>query len=240
MKALIQAGGMGTRLRPITYEIPKPLLPVKKKPITNHLIDLFHRYAVDEIGIIVARPHAEDFRRWQRAWEDELDKVKVSIFVEETPRGTFGGLEPLRAWLDGPFFMTNADDLKDLDLGAMRARHEQENALGTIVLTAVSNPRDYGVVRFKDPQITEFLEKSDTPPSNLISGGLYLLDPAVLGYADFSQAQVSIEKDIFPKLAASGRLVGYEMNASHWHDCGTLERWEKAMHGWQAWSESST
>jgi mannose-1-phosphate guanylyltransferase / phosphomannomutase len=232
MKALIQAGGMGTRLRPITYEIPKPLLPVKKKPITNHLIDLFHRNGVEDIGIIVARPHAEDFRRWQRAWEDELDKVKVSIFVEETPRGTFGGLEPLRDWLDTPFFMTNADDLKDLDLRAMQEIHGAERALATLALTEVPNPRDYGVVRLEGNRIAEFLEKSEAPPSNLINAGLYLLDPSVLGYADFGKAQVSIEKDIFPKLAADGKLAGFLPVGGRWYDCGNLERWERAMMEW--------
>jgi mannose-1-phosphate guanylyltransferase len=233
MKVVIQAGGLGTRLRPITYEIPKPLLPVKKKPIVNHLIEFFLRHGVEEIGILANRLHEEDFERWRKAWSEELPNGKISIFFEEKPRGTFGGLEPLRGWLGKePFFMTNADELKEFDLRDMLNFHRDEDALATIALVEVPDARSKGVPIREGNKITAFLEKPENPPHNLISAGTYLLEPEVLAYADFSQDQVMIETDIFPKLAAAGKLCGYEVKNGRWYDCGTLENWERAMKEW--------
>ncbi|MEK7077073.1 MAG: sugar phosphate nucleotidyltransferase, partial [Patescibacteria group bacterium] len=117
MKGVILAGGMGTRLRPVTLEIPKPLLTVRKKPIINHLIELLERYGISEIAVLVAREHENDFDRWKKHWWHELPGVKISIFFEEKPRGTFGGMEIVRDWLGGEnFILTNGDELKDFNL----------------------------------------------------------------------------------------------------------------------------
>jgi mannose-1-phosphate guanylyltransferase len=231
MKAVIQAGGMGTRLRPITYEIPKPLLPVRKRPIVNHLIDMFLRGGVEEVALLISADHAEDFRRWRKAWDDV--KGEISIFIEEKPRGTFGGLELLRGWLgQDPFFMSNADDLKEIDLRHMLAFHDGQGGLATIALASVPDPHNYGVPVMEGAVIRQFLEKPAEPPCNLINAGVYVLEPEVMDLADFSQPQISIERDIFPGLASRGKLMGYEMSG-RWFDCGNLERWEQAMKGWK-------
>jgi NDP-sugar pyrophosphorylase family protein len=233
MKALIQAGGLGTRLHPITYEIPKPLLPVKKKPIVNHLIEFFDRYGVGEIAVLASRLHDEDFDRWKKAWADSLPFGKVSIFFEDAPRGTFGGLEFLRSWLGNePFFMTNADDLKSFDLQEILRFHKAQNVHATISLIEVPDPSRYGVPIMDGHKIHTFLEKPENPPSNFINAGLYVLEPEVFSYADFSQDQVSIERDVFPKLAAEGKLAGFKIVDGKWFDCGTLEGWERAMKEW--------
>lgn len=233
MKAVILAGGLGTRLRPVTYEIPKPLLPVKKRPIINHLIDLFRRYGVNSIAVLASRSHENDFLRWQESWNKDLPQGYVSIFFEEKPRGTFGGLENLKSWLANEnFILSNGDELKDFDLGALRKFHEEHKPVGTIALVSVPNPHEYGVPILDSHRIKEFLEKPKISPSNFISSGLYILEPEVFNYADFSKEILMIEKDIFPQIAAAGKLAGLKLENARWYDCGNLERWEKAIKEW--------
>ncbi len=233
MKAVILAGGMGTRLRPITYEIPKPLVPVKKKPILNHLVEWALAGGAEEVAVLAARMHEADFKRWQKAWADELPFEKISIFYEEKPRGTFGGMELLRDWLGGDtFLMTNGDDLKVLNLPEMIALHRKEKALGTMALVEVPDARSKGVPLREGSRILEFLEKPENPPSNFVNAGIYILEPEIFEHVDFGSEQVSIERDVFPKLAALGRLHAYEMDAGRWYDCGTMENWERAIKEW--------
>jgi NDP-sugar pyrophosphorylase family protein len=233
MKAIIQAGGMGTRLRPVTYEIPKPLVPVNKKPIINHLIGLFHRYGFSDIAVIANKNHQDDFYRWGKAWRDDLPTKEVSIFYEETPRGTFGGLEPLREWVGSePFILSWSDELKDFDLDALAQIHRQSGGVATIALAQVENARDYGVPILDGTRVTEFLEKPEHPPSHFINAGLFMVNPEIFEWADWSQQTIMIEKDIFPKLAAEGRLHAFRDETARWYDCGNLERWERAMKEW--------
>lgn len=233
MKAVILAGGAGTRLRPVTYEIPKPLVPVRKKPILNHLIEFLAKHGVDDVAVLISKAHADDFKRWQKAWADELPHRKVSIFAEDFPRGTFGGLERLREWIGNePFVLSNGDELKDFDLSALKDFHaSQKGALGTIALVRVEKPQEYGVPVMEETRIREFLEKPQNPPSNFVSSGIYVLDPEIFVYADFSKPVLMIEKDIFPRVAKEGKLHGVKLEG-RWFDCGTLERWEKAMQEW--------
>ena len=234
MKAIILAGGLGTRLRPVTYEIPKPLVPVNKKPIVNHLIELFARHGFSEVGILASRMHEEDFYRWRKAWGDDLQPSQVSIFYEEVPRGTFGGLEPLQTWVgDEPFIVANGDELKDFNLTELLKFHKDiPNAVATIALVQVPNPQEYGVPVVDGSRIKEFLEKPQNPPSDFINSGLYMVSPSIFSYADFSDQSIMFEKDIFPKLAAEGKLHAFRDESARWMDCGNLERWEKAMKEW--------
>src|ERR1700722_11092323 len=105
MKAVILVGGNGTRLRPITYEIPKPLITVKKKPILNHLIELFAKHGVTDIALLAAKSHKDDFIRWKKNWQDELPLNNIELFYEDAPRGTFGGLTLLADWLGSDDFI---------------------------------------------------------------------------------------------------------------------------------------
>ncbi len=233
MKGIILAGGAGTRLRPITYEIPKPLLPVKKKPIISHLIEFFLRHGVSEIAILVSLAHKKDFESWKKNLEGELADANITIFFEEKPRGTFGGLELLKDWIGNEsFILSNGDELKDFDLSSMINFHKEKGGVGTIALVSVPNPSEYGVPVLNGHLIKEFLEKPNPSPSNYISSGLYVLESEVLNYADFSNDFIMIEKDIFPGVAVDGRLVGFIVENGRWYDCGNLDRWEKAIKEW--------
>lgn len=227
------AGGLGTRLRPITYEIPKPLLPVKKKPIISHLIELFLKHGISDVAVLASKSHEKDFQSWKKNLEGELADANITIFFEEKPRGTFGGLELLKDWIgDESFILSNGDELKDFDLSAIIDFHKEKGGTGTIALVSVPNPSDYGVPVLEGDFIKEFLEKPDPSPSNYISSGLYVLEPKIFDYADFSNDFIMIEKDIFPNVAGEGKLQGFMVKNGRWYDCGSLDRWEKAIKEW--------
>lgn len=231
-KAIILAGGKGTRLHPITLETPKPLLTVKKQPIINYLLDIFKKHGIQEIKIIIKESDKEDFYWWKRRYETKFDLRSITFEVEEEPMGTLGYVyHNLRSWLGNePFFMSNADELKTVDLGKMHDFHIKNSGAATIALMEVENPSDYGVAVVKDGKIIEFLEKPENSPSSFISGGLYLLSPEAFSHVEQVRDSkfLMIEKELFPKLASSGKLLGFE-SPGPFFDCGTFERLEKAI-----------
>ena len=246
-KAIILAGGKGTRLYPVTLETPKPLLTVNKKPIINYLIEMFKKYGIEEVAITVRQSDFEDFSWWLRRNQNVLGGIWINLIVEEEPMGTIGlWAHLLHTWTGSePFFLTNGDELKEIDLGELAAQHRKTGALTTIAAVEVKNPQEYGVIVFSAENgptlggdsnfIESFLEKPENPPSNFISSGLYLIDPRVLEHLSEEIAAnkkfLMIEKDLFPKLAASKKLAAYKSKGK-WFDCGNLERWEKAIKEW--------
>ena len=236
-KAIILAGGKGTRLYPVTLETPKPLLTVNRKPIINYLIELFADHGVQEIKVVIRPQDREEFGWWQSRWQKNFKNVSVSFEEETEPMGTLGyWAHQLADWTGNePFFLTNGDELKQVDLSAMKKHHQQNKGLVTIALVQVPNPSEYGVAILNNHQIIEFLEKPANPPTNLISSGLYIVDPAAISYLSSrvknGEKFLMIEKDLFPHLAKDGKLVAYKTQGK-WYDCGNLERWEKAIKEW--------
>lgn len=228
-KAVILAGGKGTRLYPITKEIPKPLLPVAKKPILNYLVDLFLEYNVNNIALLVNHNFREEFEWWKKR---HFPNRKIAIFEEAKPLGTFGGLHFLKDWVGKEhFFVTNGDELKDLDLRKMSEFHLGRKAVGTIALVRVPSPQNYGVVLTRGHFVEAFLEKPENPPSKYINSGLYLLSPEI--FAEHPGPKfLMFEKDVFPRLAKEGKLAGFKF-CGKWMDCGTWERYEQALKEWK-------
>ncbi len=134
-KAVILAGGKGTRLYPITYEIPKPLLPIRKKPIINYLIELFSQQGIKDIAVLINKDFREEFDWWQRRYYGSTQALNIKIVEEKEPLGTFGGLWYLKNWLsESSFFLTNGDELKKIDLKKMAEFHNSLPVSGTIAL----------------------------------------------------------------------------------------------------------
>jgi NDP-sugar pyrophosphorylase family protein len=228
-KAVILAGGKGTRLYPVTYEIPKPLLPVKKKPIINYLVELFLRQGINDIAVLINKEFQEDFDWWKKRYFPERNLLLVE---EKEPLGTFGGLYLLKDWLgDSDFFMTNGDELKEIDLKEMKAFHFQKPCIATIALVEVPNPQDYGVAICENGMIKRFLEKPKKPPSNYISSGLYFFSPEVFEYHPGIKFSM-VESDLFPKLVEENKLAGFKFQGK-WIDCGTWERYSQALKDWK-------
>ncbi|MBU4241999.1 MAG: nucleotidyltransferase family protein, partial [Nanoarchaeota archaeon] len=226
-KALILAGGKGERLKPITNEMPKPMVPLQGKPILQHAIDLMKRHGIAEIYLSIGykgdkiKEYFGDGSRFG---------VKIIYIEENEPLGTAGPLRLAKKYLTETFVMCNADELKNIDLMDMFLFHKEKNAKATIALTTVPDPSLYGVAKLQGNWIMEFLEKPQNPPSNLINAGLYILEPEVIDMVPEGFAM--IEKQIFPKIAAEKNLLGYSFTGQ-WMDTGTMERYARAQEEWK-------
>ncbi len=227
--AVILCGGEGTRLRPITYEIPKALVPVHGKPLVEHMFDLLKKYGVNDIilsvGYMKEKIMAEK-NDWSRLGLD------ISFIEESKPLGTGGPLRLAKDRLTKTFVVSNGDELKSINIIDMYEAHKRNRALVTIALTTVEDPSQYGVARLEGERIIEFVEKpkKGEAPTNLINAGLYIMEPEVVGM--IPAGACSMEKEIFPRLAKMGRLYGFPFSGQ-WFDTGTLARYERALKMWK-------
>ncbi len=231
MRALILAGGKGTRLRPLTREIPKELLPVRGKPIISWAVEQLTNVGVDDIGIAISPEKEEDFHWWRRRWGQSNP---IHFFVEPEPLGTFGPLILAKDFLsDGdPFFVINGDILSGVDLYKMAHAHAAYGGEATLSLVEHAEPQNYGVAVMDGDLISEFREKPRNPPTNLINDGRYLFEPTLFDrYNGDVPAFSMLEKELFPVLAEEGKLHGFTWKGQ-WHDCGTPERYNDAMDSW--------
>ncbi len=215
MKAVILAGGFGTRMRPLTYTTPKPLLPLLNKPLIQHIIDTLPE-RVDEI-IIAANYKIEKLK-------DYFDKIddgrKYRVIDEPEPRGTAGAVKNVEEFLDGSFFVINSDIISSIDFNDFLQFYEKREGVGAISSWSVDDPTEFGVLDIdEDSRIKEFQEKPDKGEalSNNINAGHYILEPEVLDMIPEGR-KVSIEHEIFPKLVHDG-LFAYEFDG-FWIDCG--------------------
>ena len=230
MKGFILAAGEGTRLRPLTYEIPKPLITVGKIPILSYLIDLFLENGIEDIKIVILKAHIQDFYRWKATY---YPRIRIEFVPEVKSSGTF---TPVAKYLDGawfnePIIVSNGDELKEIDLKEMAEWHVAKNSIATIGLVKVDNPQAYGVAKLEGNKIVEFIEKPENPPSSFINSGTYILNPEIKEYYPQGKTFSMMENDLFPRLAAEGKLYGYKLTGQ-WMDTGTFQRWEEAINNW--------
>jgi len=226
-KAVILAGGKGTRMRPFTYEMPKPMIPVRGKPLLQHIIELLRKYEIRDI--ILSTGYMGDKIK-EYFGNGSKFGVDLSYREEKHETGTAGSLNLMKNLLNGTFLMFNGDILANIDLHDLIAFHRENNALATIALTPVKDPSRFGVARLKGSKILEFIEKPKaTIRSKLINAGVYVLEPEVIGYIPKGKAMM--ETDVFPKLAEEGRLYGYPFDGQ-WFDTGTHEAYERAIKEW--------
>ncbi len=227
-KAIILAGGKGTRMRPLTYEMPKPMIPLKGKPLVQHIIELCRKYEVREI--IMSVGYMGDKIRDHFGDGSHLG-VDIRYVYEDEELGTAGPLLLAKERLDGPFLMFNGDVLSDIDLGDLISFHAEQNGLATIALTQVEDTSSFGVARLKGHRIVGFVEKpKGGEDSKLINAGVYVLEPEVLGY--IPKGKSMLERDVFPKLSDEGKLYGYPFDGQ-WFDTGTPEAYERAIKNWK-------
>jgi mannose-1-phosphate guanylyltransferase/phosphomannomutase len=233
MRALILAAGEGTRLRPLTLERPKPMLPVGGRPILEHLIALLRRYGVVEIAInLHYKPEAIlDY------FGDGSDfGVSLTYSYEERLLGSAGAARRLAWFFDSPFLVLYGDVLTDLDLSALVNRHRATGAVATLALYRVPDPSRCGIVELaEDNRIVRFVEKP--PPDDLFSdlanAGIYVLEPSVL--ADVPAGQpFDFGHDLFPRLLGRGLpLYGFCL-PGYLLDIGSIERYRQAEADWGA------
>ncbi len=226
MQALILAGGEGTRLRPLTSTIPKPVVPLAGRPFISYLLEWLRRHGVDE-AILSCGFMAEGVR--QVLGDGESIGLHLQYVEEPRPLGTGGALKFAQELLHDRFLMLNGDILTDMDLTAQLDQHERTGARVTLALIAVEDPSAYGLVRRgQSGEVTEFVEKPgpDEVDTNLISAGAYIIERDVLDELPPSGTKVSIERDVFPELVGRG-LYGHE-STGYWLDIGTPDRYLQA------------
>jgi len=224
MKAVILVGGEATRLRPLTCNIAKAMVPVLNTPFLEHVIAHLSEQQVKDIVLAqgrLAQPiesYFEDGRRFG---------VRLTYIVEDEPLGTAGAVKNAEEYLDEAFLVLNGDIFTDLDITAMRTYHRQRKAKATIALTPVEDPTIYGLIE-TDAQgrVTRFLEKPswDQVTTNMINAGTYILEPDILSQIP-SQTKVSIERETFPQLVEQGEPVYAYDSSAYWIDIGTPEKY---------------
>lgn len=234
-KALIMAGGFGSRLKEMTKDTPKPMLPLQGRPILEYAIELCKMHGITDISISV---HYLGDKIKEYFGDGSSHNVKITYVEEKEPLGTAGALRLHKDWLNKPFLMCNADELKDIDLFAMLRQHALTGAVATIALTRVDDPSQYGVVEPEGIKIKRFVEKPKIgeAPSNLINAGLYILNPEVIPMVP--RGFCMMEKEIFPRLAQQGKLFGFAFNGQ-WFDTGTLERYMNAERNWRSFNSTT-
>jgi mannose-1-phosphate guanylyltransferase len=227
LKAVILAGGVGTRLRPLTCTRPKLLFPVLNKPLLDWTLERLAESGVKE-AILAVNYMAEAFIQH---YGKSKYGMKISYSREEKPLRTGGPIKKAEKLIGHkkPFLVLNGDILTKIDYTKLLERHKEKDAIATIALYEVEDPSRYGTAELtENNRVIRFEEKAPRgkAPSNLINAGVYVLDPKIFDYIP-SGRPVSIEHEIFPKLANEGKLYGYEFK-EFWIDIGKPEDYLKA------------
>ncbi|HEY0382091.1 MAG TPA: NDP-sugar synthase [Candidatus Elarobacter sp.] len=228
MRAMILAGGMSTRLYPLTKQVPKPIVPVAGEPISGHVMRWLSSFGYDEVAINVfylAELVEAAFGDGSRYG------VKLHYLHERELTGSAGALKQMEGWFDGTFVVVGCDDLTDADLASLVRFHKERGALATIGLLEVDEVDQYGVVILDDNgRITGFQEKpaKGTEKSKLANTGIYVFEPAIFDrippntFYDFG-------KQVFPELVAGGLpFYAMELEGAYWRDIGTPDEYRRA------------
>ena len=229
MKAVVMAGGEGSRLRPLTIGRPKPMVPIVNKPVMQHILELLKRHGFTDI--VVTLQYMADYIQ-DYFGNGQTYGVKLQYAIEEAPLGTAGSVRNASAYLDGtdPILVISGDALTDFDLPRIVQWHRQRQALATMVLYRVPNPLEYGVIVTDDEgRVTRLHEKPSWGEvmSDTVNTGIYIFDPAILDVIEPGH-NADWSKDIFPRLLEKGApLYGY-VAEGYWCDIGNLTEYRRA------------
>ncbi len=221
MKAVVMAGGEGSRLRPLTLRRPKPMVPVVDKPVMAHILDLLKKHGIDEV-VVTLQYMADSIQEY--FGDGSSLGMTIHYSVEETPLGTAGSVKQAQKWLDETFLLISGDALTDFDLTEAIKFHEDKGAMATLVLKRMPSPLEYGVVIIdEDGRIKQFQEKPSWGEvfSDTVNTGIYVLDPRALDY--FPAGQVyDFSMQLFPMMLAKGDpMYGYVADG-YWCDIGSI------------------
>jgi NDP-sugar pyrophosphorylase family protein len=224
MKAFILCGGLGTRLRPYTYENPKPMLPIDGKPILQYVIEHLKDNGVDEMVLAIGYL----YEKIVAYFGDGRDfKVKLKHAVEKEALGTAGAILASGVRPSEPFFVVMGDAITNIDLKAMASAHKKSGAIATVALLKHTTKIPYGVAKTKDGLITEFEEKPEL--EHYINTGIYVLSPEIFKYIHEKE---DFAKDVFPRLLKRKEKIGaFKVDKGVWIDIGRLEEYEKLKDG---------
>lgn len=227
VQAIIMAGGEGSRLRPLTCDRPKPMVPMLNRPVMEHTVELLKKHGITDIGVTLQYMPQEITGHFR----DGSDLgVNMQFFVEESPLGTAGSVKNASGFIKETFVVMSGDALTDFDLSEAISFHRQKKAVATIVMTPVEIPLEYGVViTERTGEINQFLEKPGWGEvfSDTVNTGIYILEPEVLEYIPDGQ-KFDFSKDLFPYLLHEKKpLFGVSLRG-YWCDIGNLQQYQEA------------
>jgi len=229
-QAVILAAGKGVRWRPLTYEIPKALIPIKGKPILEHTINYLRDYNIRNIFVVVGSL-GEKIKDYFGS--GERFGVKITYIEDKKEKGTAPALRAVKDFVKNePFLFWYIDEIADINIDDLINFHTIHKALGTVALSSVSDPVGLGAVKLQGPRITEFLEKPSRKKieSYVVNAGIFIFQPEVFDY--INNKTLSLEKEVFPKIAEEKKLYGY-LFSGKWFDIGTPKIYTKALKGWK-------
>ena len=227
MKALFLAGGRGTRLRPLTDRLPKPMVPVMGKPLLERNLEALKLHGINEIVLSTGyKPEAIE----RYFGDGEAFGLTIRYVSEDFPLGTGGAIKNCEQYLDGAFFVFNADILSNINFSEMLRYHKRKKADVTIAVARVDNPSAYGVIGYDEDGYAVFFEEKPVPHeiiTNYINAGVYIFEPGVLRRIPSGRA-VSVEREVFPGLLEKGRKIAVYKGCSYWLDIGTPAKYIQA------------
>ncbi len=223
MRAVVMAGGEGTRLRPLTTNVPKPLLPVVGEPIMGHLLRLLNKHGIEQ-AVVTVQYLAASIRSY--FGDGDEYGVRLSYATESVPLGTAGSVKNAEQGLAGePFLVVSGDALTDIDLTALVEFHQRTGAMVTVALARKPNVIEFGnVITAEDGRIERFIEKPTWGQvfSDTVNTGIYVMAPEVLDLVPADE-KVDWSADIFPKLMAAGEAIYGYVTDRYWEDVGTID-----------------
>jgi mannose-1-phosphate guanylyltransferase/phosphomannomutase len=229
MKAVVMAGGEGSRLRPLTLERPKPMLPVVNRPVLGHILHLLKQHGIVDVVITLQYLAAQiqDYYGDGKALGMNIDYA-----IEESPLGTAGSVKNAQPYLekDKPFLVISGDALTDFDLTQLVAYHRRRAALLTMALYHVPDPLEYGIINVhEDGRVAQFLEKPKwgAVTSDTVNTGIYVVQPEVLDRIPTDQP-VDWSQHVFPQMLAAGEALYAYIADGYWCDVGTLSEYQRA------------
>lgn len=234
MQAVILAGGKGTRLHPLTTNIPKPMVPFFDRPVMEHCVKLLAKHGVKDIIVTVSylakdiMHYFGDGSRWG---------VKIRYSVESEPLGTAGGVKLVQNMINDTFIVVSGDAITDFDLSNAIEKHKSASAIASLILYEVEDPSQFGLVECTgDGKITRFLEKPKSTEifTNTVNTGIYIMEPQVLSSIPYNEVH-DFARDLFPRLMNNSEpLYGFSLDG-YWCDVGNLLQYRNAhfdaLHG---------
>jgi len=228
--AAILAGGQGVKMRPLTYEVPKSLIPVSGRPILEHLLETLRTAEVR--NLILCTGHLGEKVK-EYFGQGEKFGVKITYSQEKKPLGTGGALKMAKSFLSpSPFLVLHGDILVDINLKDLIAFHQEQQSTATIALTTSPTPQDFGVVLLRGNKILKFIKPKEekSSSSQLINTGIYVFEPEIFNF--FPKKEGFNLDEIFPILAAERRLSGFVFEGK-WFDVSTVKNYERAIKEWR-------
>lgn len=224
--AIILAGGRGTRLRPLTYELPKPMMTIRGKPIMEYMIEQLK--AADVYDLIISIGYLGEKIK-AHFGDGSKFGVKIRYVEEKEPLGTGGAVKSCENYVHDDVLVLNGDNLFDFDLSKIYSFHKKERPFATIALTNQEKTSNFGVVNMNGSIITKFIEKPKTEQSShLINAGIYVLSPKFISWLPEGPSKI---EEMFEKLASKGVINGF-VYTGRWMPCDSIELYDKAIKSW--------